>query len=168
VLAHELVYYLADTRSGEYNVQPGQPLRYRPEPSRDGPSAPPKLPATVTIHPPVGEPKEINVDHWPLVYEEARAAGVYRLQVGGPRSVYFVAQPDARESDLTLGSEADRAKVAALVPVQDHNDLQAVTDVLRGAGQSQDLWWLAMLGVILLLCGEVWLTRRMVKGRQVA
>src|SRR5262249_8673830 len=29
-LAHELVYYLAGARSAEYNLQPGQPVRYRP------------------------------------------------------------------------------------------------------------------------------------------
>jgi hypothetical protein len=168
VLAHELVYYLADTRSAEYNVQPGQPLRYRPEPARDGPSARGKLPTTATVYPPEGEPRVLAVDRWPLVYEEARAAGVYRLQVGDQRPAYYVAQPDPQESDLTPSSEEDRAKVAAYVPVQYQNDVQAVTGILLGAGEAQDLWWLAMVGVILLLCGEVWLTRRMVKGRQVS
>src|SRR5581483_2526717 len=36
VLAHELVYYLADTRSAEHNLRPGQPLRSRPRPSAPG------------------------------------------------------------------------------------------------------------------------------------
>ena len=33
------------------------------------------------------------------------------------------------------------------------------------AGPARDMWWLLMVGVIGLLCGEVWMTRRIIKGR---
>jgi hypothetical protein len=30
---------------------------------------------------------------------------------------------------------------------------------------TEELWWWLMLGVIGLLCAEVWMTRRVVRGR---
>jgi hypothetical protein len=161
VLAHELVYYLADSRSADYNVQPSQPLRYQP-------ATPASPPATILVFPPDGEPRHFAVGRWPFVYEDARATGVYKLQEAGGRAAYFVVQPDPRESDLTPCGAEDRAKVAALLPMHYANDLETVVAVLHGPAQAQELWWLALIGVIALLCGEVWLTRRMVAGRHTA
>jgi hypothetical protein len=158
VLAHELVYYLAHTRSGDYNLKPGQPLRYRP-------ADPARPPTTILLFPPDGEPRQLPVERWPFVYEGAQASGVYKLQEDGGRSAYFVVQPDPRESDLTPCSADDRARVAALVPMHYESDLQAVVDALRGPAPTQDLWWLALIGVLGLLCAEVWLTRRMLLSR---
>jgi hypothetical protein len=33
------------------------------------------------------------------------------------------------------------------------------------SGPDRDLWWLALVAVGALLCGEVWMTRRIVKNR---
>ncbi len=33
------------------------------------------------------------------------------------------------------------------------------------SGKKHDLWWLFLVGVTLLLCSEVWMTRRIAKGR---
>jgi hypothetical protein len=164
VLAHELVYYLAGTRSAEYNLEPGQPLHYRPAPGDAAARLP--LPLTVLLYPPDGDPRPLRVEGWPLVYDQARAAGVYKLQPPEGRPAYFVMQPDSGESDLTPCSDEDRARLAALVPVRYETEVRAVADVLAGPAPSQDLWWLAMVGVMLLLCGEVWLTRRMAAGRE--
>src|SRR5205823_2775466 len=51
VLAHELVYYLADTRSVEHNLTPGQPLRYRPQ------AVAAQRPTLLVLSPPEGEPR---------------------------------------------------------------------------------------------------------------
>jgi hypothetical protein len=38
-----------------------------------------------------------------------------------------------------------------------------VKTVLRGP--DRDLWWLLLVGVTALLCCEVWMTRRIARGR---
>jgi hypothetical protein len=173
-LAHELIYYLAGARSADYNLQPGQPLRYWADSAAD-------LEGLV-LRPPNGPARRLptdgtaDADNYPaqilrlprgmmLQMEGTPGAGVYRLrkQTGPP--VYYVAQTDPRESDLTPCDESDRSKVAQLVPityVQDRHDLVAGLEV---GTQRREMWWPCLLGVVALLCGEVWMTRRLVKGR---
>jgi hypothetical protein len=156
VLAHELVYYLADTRAVNLNLQAGEPLRYRPPyelGAADG--------GTILLFPPDGDPVLLSAARWPLVYEGARATGVYKLQVGANAPAWFVVQPDPRESDLTTCGEDDRKRLAALVPVHFEQRVQAVAQALEGPAVTADIWWLVMIAVMALLCGEVWLTRRM-------
>jgi hypothetical protein len=174
-LAHELVYYLAGARSAEYNLQPGQPLHYRPdgEDSLGG----------LTLQPPDGEARPIVLDSAAdaeayavqvvrqaqgplLVYESARQTGVYRLRTRDHRTIYYVVQPDPRESDLTPCSDRDREKVARLVPgLKYENDRQKLTTAIVAATPWQPLWDAFLVGVIVFLCAEVWLTRRIVRNR---
>jgi hypothetical protein len=216
VLAHELVYYLADTRSAEHNLAPGQPLRYRPQPLATRVEDAAKQPTLLLLSPPEGEPKlfryapeqtaepaaspkkppleifwdepgglprRLKVEPTPLQHENLRDTGVYRIrpgylrvgQAGEPRlhlieeaTAYYVVQPDRRESDLTPASEEDRKTVASFVPMEYQNEQRPVVAAMVASSQTQDVWWWFMIGVILLLCGEVWMTRRMVKGRETA
>jgi hypothetical protein len=165
VLMHELVYYLADTRSAEHNLQPGQPLRYQPDPARDGFSANIKLPGSVTLFPPGDGPRPERVERWPLVIDNARAPGPYRLQIAEGRSVFYVIQPAQQEMDLRMADGADFSKVARLLPFTNVKHVAEARAEMVGADKSEDLWWLAMLGVVGLLCSEVFLTRRMAAGR---
>jgi hypothetical protein len=174
-LAHELIYYLAGARSAEYNLQPGQPLHYRPD--RDD---------TLTgllLQPPEGEAKPLmqepnaDADVYPcrllrqaqgplLVYEGTRDTGVYQLKTPDHRTVYYVVQPDPRESDLTPCSEQDRDRVAKLVPtIQYENDRQQMARALVASSQRQEVWWGFLFAVVALLCGEVWMTRRVARNR---
>src|SRR5262249_28212551 len=179
-LAHELVYYLAGARSADYNLRAGQPIRYRAE-------ADAKL-EDFRLKPPTGEelalsslagaPDTYLVQWLPreketlLVYENTREAGVYRL--GGPpppqggdqgepdtQTVYYVVPTDAREADLTPCSEEDREKVAKLTGVRYEEGQEALR---RGLSEDthQEMWWLLLVGVLALLCFEVWMTRRLV------
>jgi hypothetical protein len=182
-LAHELVYYLAGARSAEFNVQPGQPLRYRME-TEAGPEG-------FTLEPPLGDARPLSaapnehgtypaqVTRLPrgalLLHEGTRETGVYRLRTPDRRTVYYVVQPDARESDLTPCSDEDREKVADLFnplklegdrrPLRYENDRGQILATLATTSQRQELWWWFLLGVVGLLCAEVWMTRRMVKNR---
>jgi hypothetical protein len=209
VLAHELVYYLADTRGAEHNLKPGQPIRYR-LPASAGerqptllvltpPEGPPRvfpytaakngedaagtgpLPAEVVWEAPGKAPQRLKVESNPLEHESLRDTGVYRVRAayhtpnsGGGyglkllkgSAAYYVVQPDGRESDLTPTTAEDRGKVAALVPMQYENEHRPVAEAMVQSSRTQDLWWWFMIGVVLLLCGEVWMTRRMVKGRE--
>jgi hypothetical protein len=172
-LAHELVYYLSGARSAEFNLQAGQPLRYRV-------AADASLQGFV-LQPPVGEAKPLGtsaddpaiypaeVKYGPqgaiLHYEDTRETGVYHLQTPDDQAVYYVVQRDARESDLTPCTDEDRAAVSRAVPVRYQDDRAAILRAAAPGQHRQELWWWLLLGLVALLCGEVWMTRRIVKNR---
>jgi hypothetical protein len=175
-LAHELVYHLAGARSAEHNLRPGQPIRYRVESVDADVSA-------FTLQPPGGEPRPLGTqpgdkDTYPvqlarqersvvLVYDGARETGVYRLKTPENAAVYYVVPADARESDLTPCSEEDRRRVAAVVPtLRYESDRGAIIGADDDPERRTDLWQFLLVGLIALLCAEVWMTRRMVKRRQ--
>lgn len=156
-LAHELVYYLAGARGADFNLQPGQSLIFRP----DGTDAP----ATVTLHSPEGGARALAVERWPLIYEETREPGVYRIERAGGQVAYAVVQADARESDLTPCGETDRKKVADLVPMMYREYREPLVAEAADPLPARDVWQGFLLAVIGLLAGEVWLTRRIVRNR---
>ncbi len=100
-LSHELVYYLAGARSAEFNLEPGQPLRYRLD----------SLGAIeqYTLQTPLGDTKPLStnpadkqaflaaVDRLPqgsvLRIEGTRETGVYRLKPTEGETVYYVVRP---------------------------------------------------------------------------
>ena len=71
---------------------------------------------------------------------------------------------DLPQTDIVL----DRNKVAALVPMQYESQRQPVARAMVAASETQELWMWLMAGVILLLCAEVWMTRRMALRRELA
>ena len=173
-LAHELVYYLAGARSAEFNLQPGQPLRYRL-----GSNA---LPDGFRLKPPLGDEKPLatgsptpevypaQVTPQPrgalLVCDETSETGVYRLTTPGDQTVYYVAQPDPRESDLTPCTAEERNRVSQILPMTYQDEPGPILDARNAVAHNQDWWWqLLLVGMICLLCGEVWMTRRMLKAR---
>jgi hypothetical protein len=100
-----------------------------------------------------------------LIHEGMREPGVWAVLTPERELVYYAVQPDQREADLTPADEADREKVGKHVAFAYKND---VGDLLKSLSQErnrQEFWWWFLLGVVALLCGEVWLTRRIVKNR---
>lgn len=155
LLAHELVYYLAGARAVAYNLVPGQPLVYQPV--QDEPLG------TVVVQPPYGEAKQLTARQWPLVYDDTREPGPYRLTTPGGHTVYYVVQPDPRETDdLALSKDEDCRRVADIVPLE---YVEEPGQVFASPARVRELWWWLMLGVVGLLCTEVWMTRRIAKGR---
>jgi hypothetical protein len=165
VLVHELIYYLADTTSVAYNVAPGQPLRFVPE-DWAGEKIAVSLPTTVQIERPDGSTESVPVAAWPFIYDKTADAGVYRLHLPGDRTVYYVVESDRQESDLTLAGEAERQALQTIVPVRYEDDPHRIGLVVIGPEHRDDIWWIFMLGVIVLLCLEILLTRRMVARRE--
>jgi hypothetical protein len=105
----------------------------------------------------------VDVTQWPLIYDDTREPGVYRLTTPSGRIVYYVVQSDPRETDdLSPCSAEERQQVTAILPV---NYVENCGDILAGPSAAREIWWWLMLAVIVFLCGEVWLTRRIVKGR---
>jgi hypothetical protein len=174
-LVHELVYYLAGARSAEFNLEPGQPLRYRLDAaaSLEG----------FTLQPPGGEPKPLStdptdagalpaqVDRQPqgavLRHDGMRETGIYRLRTPEGVIVHYVVRPRrADESDLTPATDEDRERVAAMFPgMKYQNEREAVVAAWVSESHKQDIWSWLLLGLVALLCAEVWMTRRIVRGR---
>jgi hypothetical protein len=100
-----------------------------------------------------------------VIYEGARAAGVYRLTTPENQTVYYVVPMDGRESDLTPCDEEDREKVAKLTGVKYVKDRQGLLQGFSTEKSPWELWWLLLVALLGLLCVEVWMTRRVVRGR---
>jgi hypothetical protein len=174
-LAHELVYYLGGVRASEHNLQPGQPIRYRPE-SEEGLDA-------LLLQPPEGDARPLHFGNaaeagtYPsqllrqpigpvVVFEGTRETGVYRLTTP-EQMVPYVVQPDPRESDLTPAGPEDHDKVTKLVPMTYEDDRAVMLNTMTLATQRHEVWWLLLAGVIGLLCAEILMTRWLVKNRNV-
>lgn len=183
-LVHELVYYLAGARSAELNLEPGQPLRYRLDSAGDveqcklqtplGETKPLRIATSRSARKPDKEEAFLAaVDRLPtgpmLRIDGMRETGVYCLHTAENKIAYFVVHPKmAGESDLTPCNEEDRTKVAKLVPgMKYQNDREQMDREWISEQHRQELWSWLLLGLIALLCGEIWLTRRIVKNRTV-
>lgn len=181
-LVHELVYYLAGARSAEYNLEPGQPLRYRLVSADDI--------EQFKLRTPLGETRNLStvsqssagelgdrnsilaavdrLTQGPMLrIDGMRETGVYHLQYGDGNTIYYVVRPKmAGESNLTPCSDEDREKVAKLVPGMKYLDNgEQMGQEWISEHHRQELWSGLLLGLIALLCSEVWLTRRIVKNR---
>ncbi|MFO0878108.1 MAG: VWA domain-containing protein [Gemmataceae bacterium] len=171
-LAHEAVYYLAGARSADFNLRAGQPLRWRTlATSLDG----------FLLRLPSGEERPLSVApgdegtfpvQWirqdpgnQLVFEGVREPGVYRLTTPDAGVVYYVVPSDPRESDLTPCSAEERAVVAQRLGIVDETDRETILGSAESETRRQEFWWILLVGLIGLLCLEVWMTRRLVLNR---
>lgn len=174
-LAHELVYYLAGARTADFNLRPGQPIRFRSDTTNLDVGA-------FKLQPPLGEKKQLSTDPtnkaaYPvqvmqqergalLVFDGARETGTYKLETPEGNTIYYVVQPDDRESDLAPCTEEDRKSVAEVVKgMQYENERGKIVEAFTSEAHKEDFWQYFLIGLVLLLCMEVWMTRRMVKNR---
>ena len=72
---------------------------------------------------------------------------------------------DPRESDLAPANDSDREKVAAQVPMTYESDRAKMSAEQKSATRTFEIWWLPLAAMIVLLCGELWLTRRIALNR---
>ncbi len=156
VLAHELIFALADARSGGFNLAPGEALRLQGDP--------PVLPTSVTLFKPDGTATTRTASQWPFLWSNLGPPGVYRVRVGDGPAQPVVVHADARESDLTPASDTERQQVADLLGLHYLDDLSSL-DRAGSECPSQEIWWLFLLGGMGLFCMELWLTRRMALAR---
>jgi hypothetical protein len=180
-LAHELIYYLAGARASEFNLQAGQPLRLRLD--SDGPlegyfltppSGETKPLATASADPATYPAQLVRQARGSVLFcENTRETGVYRIQKPDGDTVYYVVQPDGQESDLTPCSDEDRDRVAKVFnplsleqpPLRYATERAQILSAPESTEAKQEVWWCFLLGLIGLLCTEVWMTRRMVMRR---
>jgi hypothetical protein len=100
-----------------------------------------------------------------VIYEGTRESGVYRLMTPQEETVNYVVPADGRESDLMPCDASEREKVSKLIGVRYAEDRREVLRSFSGEPQRTDLWWWLLVGLLGLLCLEVWMTRRMVINR---
>lgn len=261
-LVHEMVYYLAGARSSDFNLQPGQPIRYLTQ-------NPGHL-STTTLSTPSGPARPLTTEPTPddsahpvqvtegphgslVVFDKTREPGLYTVTapqrvlvlckpgeaqqareagadyVGGEemvrkireeskmdfdvvfattsmltmletlepilkprnlyptessgrilrerenwkepialaktRTTYYVVQPAAGESDLTPTTREELDQVAKLVQLEYENNPDRVLGSMEMVEERPHVWWWFLIGLLLFLCVEVWMTRRMAMHR---
>jgi hypothetical protein len=154
ILAHELAYYLAGSRSAASTLLDGAPIRLAHAPT-----------GRLTLRTPEIDEKTVNVKSWPWVYDNTGAIGIYRVQSSSARDWSFVVPPDLGESDLTRCTEDDWRKVRDRLPIAWQADAVQDGPLAAPEARREELWWLFLLAVLGLLCMEVWMTRRLVLAR---
>ena len=100
-----------------------------------------------------------------MAYSGTDSVGIYRLRTEDKKNYYYTGQADVEESDLTPCTVDDWKKVQEFIPMAYLTDRDARNSPLAAELHTQELWWWLMLGVIGLLCAELWMTRRIVRGR---
>jgi hypothetical protein len=100
-----------------------------------------------------------------LRYDATKISGVYRLRSPEGKVTWFVVPRDPREGDLTPLNDEDRAKLAKLIGLTFDREEAGDAEAAEEEVQRQELWLYVLLGMIILLCVEVWMTRRLVMNR---
>jgi hypothetical protein len=171
LLANNLISHLAGPRLTDYSLAPGQPIVYPLLDDERGSTT------KAVLKTPRGDDVKLEEKDGIVTHKDTRLSGVYVLTTPRNRTVYFVVQPDARSAeDLAPWSEEDNKQVAAIFDKRgrqaaDPSKAEAVkldygddaATILRGP--DRDVWWLFLVGVTALLCCEVWMTRRIVRGK---
>ena len=186
VLAHEIVNYLAGVHGGEfgvrsanYNLRPGQPLRFRLEGEswnaltleRPGEEALPivfdKTPQGADGSRPATHPAQLlqTPPTTVMAYSGTDSVGVYRLRTEENKTFFYTGQAEVEESNLAPCTSEDWEKIQEFIPMTYLTDHDARNSPLAAELHTEELWWWLMLGVIGLLCAELWMTRRIVRGR---
>src|SRR5262249_51729750 len=132
------------------------PLQYQP--SDEEPTG------TLVVHRPHAEAKALQVRQWPFVYTDTREPGVYRLTTPGGRTIYYVVQPDLRDTeDLTPWDEQDRAQLGELLAMTFTDD---PVRILASSVRIHALWTAFLIAAMALLCAETWLAQRVAGGNE--
>lgn len=174
-LLQELTYYLGVMRRGEMNVALDRQLLYRipADASNEGyqlqgpldPKPKPLTPGAIDV-PEVYSARIVQYPHYNvLVHEGLNEPGVWKLITPDKQTVHYVVQGDLREFDLTPMGKEDKEKLREIVPVSFEDKPELLYEKLPEKNDFQEFWWILLLGVVVLLCGEVWFTRKIVRGR---
>jgi hypothetical protein len=151
VLVHELIYYLAAARTQDWLLDDGQPLRIAASAADTGPGR-------LIVQTPEVASKTVQVRAWPWTDADTGAIGLYRVERADGSRQFFVVPPDLHGSEDRRCTDAEWAAVLRLLPGSATDDVETTA--------RHELWWLAMLGAMALLCGEVLLTRRLARARR--
>ncbi len=158
VLAHEIVYALADLRSDDFNVKPGTPVRLDPD-RIPGWNRSQKGQASGSWQPWVGTVRTFTVASWPYSAPPPGPAGVYEIHVEDSAPIPVAVLADAAEADFVYLTPREWKTLVALLPFSAETG-SASSDALP-------LWWVVLMLVVALLGVESWLAGRIVRRRGV-
>jgi hypothetical protein len=168
-MAHELIHRLAGGASTPV-FTPGEPLIF--------PLDPPPRPGVdrLAVATPGGSRAEAVVirdgDLAHARLDGAGEAGIYRLDRPDPPggAVYVCVAGDAEELDMTPLDPTEAANLARGWPLEFTGGPERLESHLAApaAGGRHEIWRGLVLGALLMLCVEVFLTRRIVRDRAVA
>ncbi len=164
VLVHELVQWLAAPTFTEWTVLAGQPLIARLAADGTAPAASLVGPDGRTVEL-AGERNGANMV---FRFDRADATGVYRLTTtegGGSQTRCFVVRPSGEESKLDRLDETTKDALAERVGISFVDRTDDLRARLRTDSVGAEVWQLLAAGVLLLLLGEVFLTRRITASR---
>ncbi|VTS05647.1 vWA domain-containing protein [Tuwongella immobilis] len=151
-MMHELGFYLASGRSPATNLEPGRPIVFTP--------IQPEPPGPVSVKPPEGITRRLDVSEWPAIDEQTRDPGVYQLTTERGQIGYFVVQSDASESELTPLTDSDKERLAKPLPdLRFADSTETIFSTENLPPEEHDLWWILMLGVVVMMLSEIWFTR---------
>jgi Aerotolerance regulator N-terminal/von Willebrand factor type A domain len=152
-LIHELIAYLGSARTADSNVPAGQPIRWE---------VPKSAPAEGwSLSKPDGTSAPIAVDRGRITIDGTHEPGVYALSHAKAPPRYFVVASDPNERDLTPLGDSDRERLGSWLPgLRWVNNSADALAPATAAKLATELNWLAFVGVIALLCFELWMTRR--------
>jgi hypothetical protein len=153
ILTHELAYYLVGSRNAATTLRQGEPIRI------DAPAQ------WLTLRTPETSEKRIEVKSRPWLYDNTGAVGVYQVKGSNGQTRSFVVPPDLRESNLTRCTADEWRKIQDRLPIVWHTEQSGAPSASPPEARREELWWLLLLGVLGLLCTEVWMTRRMALAR---
>jgi len=80
----------------------------------------------------------------------------------------FVVSEESDESNLTMLTDAERELLTKDDRAQFVSEVGEIATVASGESTRTELWWLILVGVLVMLVAEVALTRKMVKGGHTA
>jgi hypothetical protein len=101
-------------------------------------------------------------EHW----LPAETADFFNDVFSATRRVYYtVHSEDPAELDLTPWSTEDRVEVARQVPLTYEDNGADLLTSLSAQANTLELWQWLMAAVLVLICFEVWMTRRIVRAR---
>jgi hypothetical protein len=121
-------------------------------------------PAEVTVTGPGDRKQTLPVVDWPFVYHQTRTPGIYTV-TAGKQTVPYAIQPAAEEFTLTPVTASEQKKIQEQVALTFENSSAVIGRAVLDPDKKRDLWWLLLVAVVLFLCVEIWMTRRMVKAR---
>jgi hypothetical protein len=161
-LVHEWAMTLGTSALSPRSVSPGEPLMIdlNPVPDADVESV------TQVFH--TGKVPIIRDGDRAYVRIDDAAAGSHRVEWPGGHA-YGVVRRDEGESDLTELDPAEITKLTEGWPFQfvaEPGGLE--TDLFRsGSAGRRETWRVLVIAALVGLCVEVWMTRRLVRGRAI-
>ncbi len=160
VLAHELVFALAQGATPPFNLAPGEPIRLSPT-MFEPPLLTPMLPLAGVLERPGGTTRPVLISTWPGIVDAPGPNGVYRLRVADRVALPFVVSDGEGIGDCGPLTAADKNRLREIVPISWDSENGAAPAVV---GQAEVGRWL-FLGLLAFLCLESWLARRMAGSR---